>query len=533
MRGHTRSIADKTFEVWRSPGRFTKNPDLVQLPSGRLMFVYADDDAHWAQESEILTLVASDDLGKTWYKFKEVAKAVQPEDERLVTPRLSCLSDGRLVVLCDHDDFEHFHEEQTSGNWAWWSDDGGETWSDHEVTGIEGFEPDRIVELPDGTLGAGSHLMLSESQAYADILSVSEDGGVTWKRRSIIAHDGYHFFCEGAIVMLGGNKLACVLRENHSSGIPSFVAFSEDCGHTWSEPQMCPFAIHRPYAKQLADGRVLVTGRHVNGGLGSYAWCGDLGAEAGTWVVGGPRRQFAAKLTDDALMITNKPGYECRYSLLPPECSRSEVLFEATVRVDGPADEPVAFMSISTHSWGGGPLVLYIAPNWVALSLGRSDKKKPVDMTGEHKLSVRHRRGLVEIAVDDVVTMCGCCRSRLPIPSGFRGSNPAMRTQFGEIGDQGMSWWSRLNYEVKNPSLKDASWSWDATDGQWPDQYQRERMIEIHPNDPDQKPSPDNGYSSWVILEDGRIMFVDYTNYGDEPNRSHVVGVYIEPEDIA
>jgi hypothetical protein len=33
------------------------------------------------------------------------------------------------------------------------------------------------------------------------------------------------------------------------------------------------------------------------------------------------------------------------------------------------------------------------------------------------------------------------------------------------------------------------------------------------------------------MLDDGRIMFVDYTNFGNEPGRSHLVGVYLEPED--
>ena len=529
---HTRSVAHKTFDVWRSRGRFTKNPDLVQLPSGRLIFVYADTDAHWAQESVVLTLIASDDQGHSWYKFKEVARSVLPQDERLVTPRLSCLSDGRLALLCDHDDFEHFHEEQASGNWIWWSEDGGETWSDHHVTGIEGFEPDRIIELPDGTLGAASHLMLSESQSFADILSVSEDGGKTWNRRSIIAHDGYHFFCEGAIVLLGGDRLACVLRENHSAGIPSFAAFSEDCGHTWSRPQMCPFALHRPYAKQLADGRVMVTGRHVNGGLGTYAWCGDLEAEAGNWAAGGPRCEFTAERSTSALAITNKPGHECRYTLLPPESSSSDVLFEAAMRAEGPSDKPAAFMSVNTHQWGDGPLVLYIASDWIGFSPDRPGKKRKVDMTRERTVAVRHSDGLVQVTVDGDALMSGCCRKGGTVPMDFWGGSPERRTQFGQFGDQGKSAWSRVRYQVKNPTLADAAWEWDASEGEWPDQYQRERLIQIHGNRPDQNGAPDGGYSSWVVLEDGRILFVDYTNCGDEPKRSHIVGVYIEQEDI-
>ena len=220
---HPRSVADKVFDVWRSPGRFTKNPDLIQLPSGRLMLVYSDTHQHWAQESEVLTLLASDDLGRTWSKFREVAMADQRRGEG------------------------------------------------HQVTGITGFEPDRILDLPDGVLGVGSQAMLGDTQEFAEILSVSRDGGQSWQQRAIMAHDGYHRFCEGAVAVLnGGKELACVMRENHSAGIPCLVTFSQDDGYTWSAPQYLPFALHRPYAKQLADGRVLVNGRNVNGGLGTW-----------------------------------------------------------------------------------------------------------------------------------------------------------------------------------------------------------------------------------------------------------------------
>ena len=88
---HPHSLHDQAFVAWRSPGRFTKNPDLVQLPSGRLLFVYSDTDAHWSQINQVLTLVASDDGGKSWYKFAEVAEAnLQRGDERLVTPASAC-----------------------------------------------------------------------------------------------------------------------------------------------------------------------------------------------------------------------------------------------------------------------------------------------------------------------------------------------------------------------------------------------------------------------------------------------------------
>ena len=59
------------------------------------------------------------------------------------------------------------------------------------------------------------------------------------------------------------------------------------------------------------------------------------------------------------------------------------------------------------------------------------------------------------------------------------------------------------------------------------------RLIQIHGNHPDQEPNPDHGYSSWLVLPDERIFLVDYTNHGDKPGKSHLVGVYLLNEDLA
>lgn len=528
MHTHSRSVAHKVFEVWPSPGRFTKNPDIVRLPNARLLLVYSDNDAHWSQESQILTILASDDDGLVWFKLAEVDSAnLEEGDERLVTPRLSYLSDGRLVVLVDHDDFGHFHIDQPCGNWAYWSTDGGETWSEPQDTGIIGFEPDRVVELPDGRLAVATHVMLPDTQEFADVLSCSEDGGATWYQASTIAHNGYHRFCEGAIVLLGGDRIACVMRENHSAGIPSFVALSNDSGHTWSEPHMMPFAIHRPYAKQLPDSRVMVTGRHVLGPIGTYAWVGDLEAEAGTYQVGGPRGEYTADLVDQGLVIRNSASEGCRYTLLPPESSLSEVLMEAEVKVEGPPGEPVAFMAISRFG-----AALQIASDGIGPRRGH-DFQRAVDMTQYRRLTVHHKGGLLRVLVD------GECVLNFPIYredaalGGWYGQGQLHgMTQFGELGDQGRSFWKSFRYEIHNRTLPDWSWAWCAADGELPDQYQRTRMIQIHANELSEAHRPDHGYSSWLELPDGRIVLVDYTNFGDTPGKSHLVGVHLLPEDL-
>ncbi len=54
-------------------------------------------------------------------------------------------------------------------------------------------------------------------------------------------------------------------------------------------------------------------------------------------------------------------------------------------------------------------------------------------------------------------------------------------------------------------------------------------MTLLHANDGDH---PDHGYSSWLQLPDGRISFVDYSNRGDEPGKSHLVGGILDPAEL-
>jgi len=391
------------------------------------------------------------------------------------------------------------------------------------------------MELSDGRLAVASQVLMPEDQEFAEVLSCSDDGGKTWYTASTIAYDGYHRYCEGAIVLLNDGDLACVMRENHSRGVPSFVVFSSDLGATWSKPQRVPFALHRPYAKQLPDGRVLVTGRHVNGPMGTYAWIGDIKDESGTHEIGGPRGEYDAEMTSEALVISNTPESGCRYTLLPPESSLSEVVMEADVKVEGTPGDPVAFMSISHIG-----VLLRISSDGIGTNPG-VDFQKSVDMTRYRRLTLHHKGGLMQLKVDGK-TLINQCVFREDVRTygwygkgWFLGMTPFGEsqfgmTQFGELGDQGRSHWGQVRYEVKNRTVEDWNWEWNAADGKWPDQYQRDRMIQIHANEVTEDHRPDHGYSSWLTLPDGRIILVDYTNFGDPMGQSHLVGTYFEPE---
>jgi hypothetical protein len=201
---------------------------------------------------------------------------------------------------------------------------------------------------------------------------------------------------------------------------------------------------------------------------------------------------------------------------------------EAEVRVEGASDSPVAFMAVSRMG-----LVLGIARDRIYTRKGRVDTERPVDMTKYRCLTLRHRRGLLEVSVDgQTVIREAVWKEETPL-GNMQGSGPlGGYTHFGQVGHEGRSYWRRFSYAAETPTHADYSWSWRAADGTWPDDYQRRRLTQIHANHPDQKPGPDHGYSSWLSLADGRILLVDYTNFGDVPNTSHLVGVYIDPEDI-
>ena len=200
---------------------------------------------------------------------------------------------------------------------------------------------------------------------------------------------------------------------------------------------------------------------------------------------------------------------------------------EATLKVEGRPGQPAAFLSLSQFG-----IVLNVAVDGIWSRLG-TDFRHAVDMSGYRKLTIHHRRGLLRIQVDGETVISHCIfREDRPIGDSRRAGALGGYTQFGQPQAGGRSYWRQLSYSSQNPTIDDHSWSWNAASGDYPDQYQRQRMIQIHGNHPEQPPAPDHGYSSWLTLEDGRIMWVDYTNYGDPGGCAHLVGVFINTEDL-
>lgn len=527
------SQPDRIWTAWRSPGRFTKNPDMVALPSGRLLAVYADIDKHWAEGMIRLTLIGSTDRGRTWSLAGVITEADRSKREpHWVTPRISLLSDGRLVVICDRDDFEHCHEYQAPGTYLWWSEDEGKTWSEAVYTGIPGIEPDRVVELPSGRLAVGSHMAFADTQKLGQFVCLSDDGGKTWGPPVIIGKDQVHNYCEGAIIPLEDGSLVCVMRDNTHNNYPCQLSFSFDNGDTWTEPVEAPFSGDRVFIGQLPDGRVLATYRNQGGNRGTYAWLGDIQREFGY-------RVTAYHLGPEALSLDPHEGLHVRhvapattvYNLLPPESFRSEVLFEATVRVDGAPEDNCAYLQIARIG-----VRLHIRPDglWIGdANYHRQviDRHWPADMTAWHTVRVHHKGGLVRYYLDGKEVMRNhLLYEALPPAPGGNQDFIGPRTYFGTAANAtGQAWWRHVKYRVLNPTEPEFFWMWSAASGEYPDQYELDRYLELHANTHER---PDNGYSTWLRFDDGEILVLDYTNDGDPYEQSHIVGCSLRIEDF-
>ena len=527
------SSDDHIFEAWPSNGRFTKNPDMVVLPNGKLLAVYTDADKHWAESMIYLTIIESNDRGKTWSNPRVLIQSDRSKREpHWLTPRINLLSDGRLAVLCDIDDFEYAHEYQNpEGIWIWWSDDYGETWSDPQLTGIPGIEPDQVVELQNGRLAIGTELILGDTQKIAQLVSLSDDGGKTWGKPIIVAKDSVHDYNEGSIVLLNDDSIVCVMRDNLHNNYPSYIAFSYDNADSWSAPVEAPFSGDRPYSGQLSDGRLFVTYRNKGGNPGTYGWIGDIHGELRyqcSALRSGPS-EITLDEADGLHIVHNDPA-TTQYNLLPPENFRSEMTWESELKVQGDVhDQQCAIIQIGRfHVTGSGQGVLRLTIRPDGLYVGSVhhmsvsiDRFWSCDMTDWHKIRIHHKGGLLQFYLDGKCVLRHQVVREAPLAPTYFGTPP---------NSVGQSWWRNVTYQVTNSSEADHFWKWDMNGGTFPDQYEIDNIIELHANHHE---SPDNGYSTWHQFDDGEILVLDYTNNGDPLGQAHLVSCRLKVQDLS
>ena len=280
--------------VSRTDNVYELVPDLVRLPSGKLICVYRESDGHTVRKYSGIVMRASTDGGHTWSKRSPLVEA-RPDDRGVVLkwncPRIQKMRGGRLLVLCDA--FPSPPDERTdltnSHIVFWWSDDEGETWSEPQHTSVFGIMPDRMVELPSGAwlLATQARMQGHEYDRHGNLTQLahcSEDGGKTWLGPYFIGQDDRYQLCEGSTVLLPDGELVCYMRENSGRNLPGFKSFSSDEGQSWEGVCETPLSgCHRPVAGLLPSGKMLVTYRYRQAGSNGNFHAAQQSAES-TWV---------------------------------------------------------------------------------------------------------------------------------------------------------------------------------------------------------------------------------------------------------
>ena len=272
------------FTLSRDPEYYHAFPDVALTPSGRLVCVISECRHHGDRSYTRIVLRDSLDRGRTW---SEKRPLTEPSHDLPFwnCPRLSLLRDGRLVAVVDRlgtDERASAYEKLE--NYLFFSADEGQSWSEPILTPAQGIVPDQLRELDTGRWLLACHVQDPATRNLVERLWYSDDQGATWSGPVIVGRQAGLNLCEVSLLQIEGPNLVAFHRENSGRGWDCFKTLSADYGETWGAPIAFPLpACHRPVAGFLADGRIMITHRFMQGGKG---WLG-------TWT-----QNFFAAVTD-------------------------------------------------------------------------------------------------------------------------------------------------------------------------------------------------------------------------------------------
>ncbi len=257
-------IAKGTQEVYQG------HPTTVLMPDGKTIF------AVWCVEHGGFAgpMARSDDGGLTWTRLDDR----MPEG---FTKHKNCPSIYRMV------DSEGRERLWVFSAWPGMprivSEDGGETWREMELLGLDCVMTfSSVVRLKDGSYLGMYHRRSKEGDKdLLEVLqTVTNDGGVTWSEPVVSAKAPGKMPCEPFVFRSpDGDELCCLLRENTHTG-RSLVIFSRDEAATWTEPRdTCPgLTGDRHMGIRIDDGRMVIAFRdrdHDSPSLTHFvAWVG-------------------------------------------------------------------------------------------------------------------------------------------------------------------------------------------------------------------------------------------------------------------
>ncbi len=296
------------FTVSRDEKYYHAFPDVALTASERLVCVISECLHHKDRSYTRLALRDSGDGGQTWSEKRYLTPATSGLPY-WNCPRITRLSDGRLVVVADSiGTKERSKEWGKLRNVLWFSSDDGRSWSEPLETPAQGIVPTRLLECFDGSWILSCHVCNPETGFLFQRAWISKNQGRAWEGPFVVAQKTGLNLCEASLVEVAPGTLVALLRENSGKGWDAYKTISHDGGRTWSEPVAFPLpGCHRPVAGFLQDDRVLITFRFMQGGKG---WLG-------TWT-----QNFFAALTDRPSLLAERRE-EAWTRIMPLDYDRS------------------------------------------------------------------------------------------------------------------------------------------------------------------------------------------------------------------
>ena len=490
--------------VFIDPNIYFCRVDVCKTPSGKLVCTFLEANDHVGSLFSNVAVSESLDNGKTWSPYRVIMEG------SFDIPRIQSLSDGRLVITTRNGPIN-------------WSADEGMTWTQGSYP--EGSDKMRELSNGDWVLPAQRFRSAgSPNEEIEEVLRRSFDNGNTWWPIPDIVQSAYRkFFNEGTIWELPTGRLAAYCREDNYRYYPMFLNFSEDFGRTWTSPQMSPLFGHRPAGDNLKSGKTLLTYRQIGGDVGYVAWLGHPEQDRNVFPIVARDIEGRITLQSDRLVMVSANGNNAAtmYTLPPTSTPSDRIVMETEMRVltagaDGCVICPGVVFNIDPSAGR-----VYLRED---SSIGFS-----ADVTQFHTYRFDRTGSALKVWCDgvlkidqDISHVMALMDPTVPLdrPSMYVRAENGRNVLFGNwpyyrwsttfyANNAAHSEWKSMKVDVYAQEFPGYHWQWSATDAVYPDQYLRNRQIMLE-TEGSYKQS-DCGYGSWVQLDDGSILVMNYT----------------------
>jgi hypothetical protein len=284
-----RALPHATYSiVYADPDWYAGFPDIEWTYQNDYMCVFRRSIGHIGKNHTILTSRSAD--GISWTKPKIFQQPWAEEEKQLWhCPKIQRFADNHLELTCDFHDLYQTQEDPSIFTWK--SEDNGNTWDGPILHGCYGVMPDNFIVNPNNPNERilPLHYRDTTTKRLKHVIYRSMDDGKTWWAEELLAADGQHDYSEASLIvypLLESTPekpgLIAFIRDDYMQGAnpsPMQMSISFDFGRNWRNPIQVPIQGHRPIAKLLDDGRIMMTYRDVSGELTTGLWIAKINPE--------------------------------------------------------------------------------------------------------------------------------------------------------------------------------------------------------------------------------------------------------------